>query len=855
MNQEKLHNWSHSPGIAVTDEDMWTASSSPLNTFHPPNYLENYGKVSANEGASVNTLQPFQSTAVWGTLPSAYISSDTNMSGGQDVVTTSGNTMGEMNALSYNNGESKFLLGSPRRSVTNDKVDGTFLPNITASNTGYAHHVNETDHFAPHHNSIFTSVHLQNDDDLQASLFGDISESRHRMNDFNFSSPQQAISTSAVLFRNKSHPTPSAMYMSGRPRQPGTLAGMNTTPPRGNGTHTRHGSRRPGSTLSPITHQKSKKRRKLASRKNTLKKLLSTYLDSPSFKALKRLHDEAMLYGEEFDDSDDNRSTSEISSSFHSFATSDLSDTESQTDVTSISSTPRQKHIGAYSLDGSDAISADEQSQTTSDSKPQYPCTLDGCNKVSHNASEFQRHEKNKGHYNPERYMCVSCLRPDDYLTGNSICQLCDSPFTMHESLEAHYRRCLPTLKTQPTRATFTRSYHATKHLVEKHGYTRVDANGFLPSCIYLLDDGWPRECKICDETFDTFEERNKHILWHYKRGDTWPKSDHGPGNDSDDDDNNDDDHDVGKHSRKKSKPLFRASAKSTTTSRSKSRQNNSTSSSECRQTRDVSPVSSDEHDGFFDGRGDTFKESKLKKEVVKGITSNFFGHFGRAESPATMRSRGSDADSSRLRCKLCPHSSIGHMRDWDQVTIASFDRKQRIFGSSLVEHRSHILTDATEWTGIDSSSSRHRISDGHGISYQMRRFLKEGDGLQPCNLATHGDNEMVTQARTVDQLARGQQRRMTRGISIKEEDEEPVEGDILDGAVSWTRDLMWMLRMKIERIEELNQVLRDCGDTGSGVHLVSQNLADRWKFGNKLHRASVLSTTPSRDHVSSYIF
>jgi hypothetical protein len=53
----------------------------------------------------------------------------------------------------------------------------------------------------------------------------------------------------------------------------------------------------------------------------------------------------------------------------------------------------------------------------------------------------------------------------------------------------------------------------------------------------------------------------------------------------------------------------------------------------------------------------------------------------------------------------------------------------------------------------------------------------------------------------------------ITTGIPIEEKDKGPNKGDILNGAVSWTRDLMWMLHVKMEQMEELNQMLRDRGE------------------------------------------
>jgi hypothetical protein len=50
----------------------------------------------------------------------------------------------------------------------------------------------------------------------------------------------------------------------------------------------------------------------------------------------------------------------------------------------------------------------------------------------------------------------------------------------------------------------------------------------------------------------------------------------------------------------------------------------------------------------------------------------------------------------------------------------------------------------------------------------------------------------------------------ITTGIPLEEKDKGPNKGDILNGAVSWTRDLMWMLHQKLQQQEELANLLAD---------------------------------------------
>jgi len=53
----------------------------------------------------------------------------------------------------------------------------------------------------------------------------------------------------------------------------------------------------------------------------------------------------------------------------------------------------------------------------------------------------------------------------------------------------------------------------------------------------------------------------------------------------------------------------------------------------------------------------------------------------------------------------------------------------------------------------------------------------------------------------------------ITTGLPIEEKDKGPNKGDILNGAVSWTRDLMWLLDMHISRQEELIELFNDRGE------------------------------------------
>ena len=51
-------------------------------------------------------------------------------------------------------------------------------------------------------------------------------------------------------------------------------------------------------------------------------------------------------------------------------------------------------------------------------------------------------------------------------------------------------------------------------------------------------------------------------------------------------------------------------------------------------------------------------------------------------------------------------------------------------------------------------------------------------------------------------------------GIPPEEKDKGPNKGDILNGAVSWTRDLMWALHSKYQQEAELAEYITNLGGT-----------------------------------------
>ena len=99
-----------------------------------------------------------------------------------------------------------------------------------------------------------------------------------------------------------------------------------------------------------------------------------------------------------------------------------------------------------------------------------------------------------------------------------------------------------------------------------------------------------------------------------------------------------------------------------------------------------------------------------------------------------------------------------------------------------------------------------HRLEDE-----KVRKHLSNNGPLSP----TLGATGMSPPAAT-SLLAGGSGRRaagnITQGLPLEEKDKGPNKGDILNGAVSWTRDMMWQLYQSYKNEEQLRQYMESNG-------------------------------------------
>lgn len=102
-----------------------------------------------------------------------------------------------------------------------------------------------------------------------------------------------------------------------------------------------------------------------------------------------------------------------------------------------------------------------------------------------------------------------------------------------------------------------------------------------------------------------------------------------------------------------------------------------------------------------------------------------------------------------------------------------------------------------------------HRLEDE-----KVRKAIQNGTPLSPT-LQGISNPSQATSALAGPGARRatsGTAGNITTGLPIEDKDKGPNKGDILNGAVSWTRDLMWMLHLKIQQQEELTNVIVELG-------------------------------------------
>lgn len=143
-------------------------------------------------------------------------------------------------------------------------------------------------------------------------------------------------------------------------------------------------------------------------------------------------------------------------------------------------------------------------------------------------------------------------------------------------------------------------------------------------------------------------------------------------------------------------------------------------------------------------------------------------------------------------------------------VSSQEMKRKRRRESHNLVERRrrDNINERIQDLSRIVPA---HRLEDE-----KVRKMIQNGTPLSPTLTG------MSTPSQATSGLAGPGARRatggaagnITTGLPIEDKDKGPNKGDILNGAVSWTRDLMWLIHLKIQQQEELANYIAELGGT-----------------------------------------
>ncbi|CAM1507299.1 Fc.00g069400.m01.CDS01 [Cosmosporella sp. VM-42] len=141
-------------------------------------------------------------------------------------------------------------------------------------------------------------------------------------------------------------------------------------------------------------------------------------------------------------------------------------------------------------------------------------------------------------------------------------------------------------------------------------------------------------------------------------------------------------------------------------------------------------------------------------------------------------------------------------------VSSQEMKRKRRRESHNLVERRRRDNINE-RIQDLSRLVPTHRLEDE-----KIRKLIQNGTPLSPTLTGVSSPSQATSGlagpgARRAAGTSAGN---ITTGLPLEEKDKGPNKGDILNGAVSWTRDLMWMLHLKLQQQEEMMNTIADLG-------------------------------------------
>ncbi|PNY26040.1 Uncharacterized protein TCAP_04021 [Tolypocladium capitatum] len=141
-------------------------------------------------------------------------------------------------------------------------------------------------------------------------------------------------------------------------------------------------------------------------------------------------------------------------------------------------------------------------------------------------------------------------------------------------------------------------------------------------------------------------------------------------------------------------------------------------------------------------------------------------------------------------------------------VSTQEMKRKRRRESHNLVERRRRDNINE-RIQDLSKLVPTHRLEDD-----KIRKLIQNGTPLSPTLTGMSNPSQATSglAGPGARRAAGGSTGNITTGLPIEDKDKGPNKGDILNGAVSWTRDLMWMLHLKLQQQEELMNNIAELG-------------------------------------------
>lgn len=144
-----------------------------------------------------------------------------------------------------------------------------------------------------------------------------------------------------------------------------------------------------------------------------------------------------------------------------------------------------------------------------------------------------------------------------------------------------------------------------------------------------------------------------------------------------------------------------------------------------------------------------------------------------------------------------------------NQATTQEAKRKRRRESHNLVERRRRDNINE-RIQDLSRLVPAHRLEDE-----KIRKAIQNGTPLSPTlpGIASPGQATSALAGPGARRATSGGTAgNITTGLPLDDKDKGPNKGDILNGAVSWTRDLMWMSYLQLQRQEEMMNVILELG-------------------------------------------